>query len=501
MWSFWAFQNITKTAVICIVLTFLLQILQSLVFAVGGSLFSMVTGLPWSLYNTFVLEEKHGFNKQVCVVWSCTRSFHPEMRVSCESFKKIFANNLFQTLGFFIKDKIKGLLVGLALGLPITALLLWIIKMGGEYFFIYAWLFTFVVSLVSTTFVSFVKQFVSQLENENGLKRPFTGYRDDLRWLHCAFVWSLHSATRRGAPIWHRSLSCQYQLPAHKIIRCWRLVTRVCTDFIFSNPYFCHWRLISPRFEAVITQQCLLLRILQEQTNCFVRHADRRLCATWGGCERKRTKAKRSRSGAIFVLVDWEGGWSWNDGPDANLQNIHGICSMAAVLPASVSFWNATRVQCFRTKVVNPSKRQKGMPNQPRRRTLKKTRKNPAARTLRFWQSSVMNWAIGNWTMSWRTSSSPRWQSIALVFKRTRLFLLTQKPLQWMSCIRVLFLQQTLKMFGAQNGQVVWLTVALFCWNRWTLSWCLWCSACWSTRQNCTKHLASRYSRQWSGCS
>ena len=28
-------------------------------------LFSTITDLPWSLYSTFVIEEKHGFNKQV----------------------------------------------------------------------------------------------------------------------------------------------------------------------------------------------------------------------------------------------------------------------------------------------------------------------------------------------------------------------------------------------------------------------------------------------------
>lgn len=30
-----------------------------------ATLFSALTGFPWSLYNTFVIEEKHGFNQQV----------------------------------------------------------------------------------------------------------------------------------------------------------------------------------------------------------------------------------------------------------------------------------------------------------------------------------------------------------------------------------------------------------------------------------------------------
>uniref|UniRef100_A0AAY3ZTV9 CAAX prenyl protease n=1 Tax=Denticeps clupeoides TaxID=299321 RepID=A0AAY3ZTV9_9TELE len=43
------------------------EITQSLVFLMLATLFSALTGLPWSLYNTFVIEEKHGFNQQVLV--------------------------------------------------------------------------------------------------------------------------------------------------------------------------------------------------------------------------------------------------------------------------------------------------------------------------------------------------------------------------------------------------------------------------------------------------
>ncbi|KAF6112392.1 zinc metallopeptidase STE24 [Phyllostomus discolor] len=95
------------------------EITQSLVFLLMATLFSALTGLPWSLYNTFVIEEKHGFNQQ--------------------------------TLGFFIKDAIKKFIVTQCILLPVSSLLLYIIKIGGDYFFIYAWLFTLVVSLVLVT--------------------------------------------------------------------------------------------------------------------------------------------------------------------------------------------------------------------------------------------------------------------------------------------------------------------------------------------------------------
>ncbi|XP_063810261.1 CAAX prenyl protease 1 homolog [Pseudophryne corroboree] len=95
------------------------EIFHSLVFLLLATMFSALTGLPWSLYNTFVIEEKHGFNQQ--------------------------------TLGFFFKDAIKKFLVTQCILLPVTSLLLYIIKIGGDYFFIYAWLFTLVVSLVLVT--------------------------------------------------------------------------------------------------------------------------------------------------------------------------------------------------------------------------------------------------------------------------------------------------------------------------------------------------------------
>lgn len=95
------------------------EITQSLVFIVLCSLFGTLMGLPWSLYGTFVIEERHGFNKQ--------------------------------TIGFFFKDLVKKLVVALAIGLPLVAVLIYIIKIGGTYFFLYAWLFILVVSLLMLT--------------------------------------------------------------------------------------------------------------------------------------------------------------------------------------------------------------------------------------------------------------------------------------------------------------------------------------------------------------
>lgn len=47
------------------------EIFQSSAFLLTLNIFNTFTGLPFSIYHTFVLEERHGFNKQVSevVVW------------------------------------------------------------------------------------------------------------------------------------------------------------------------------------------------------------------------------------------------------------------------------------------------------------------------------------------------------------------------------------------------------------------------------------------------
>lgn len=77
---------------------------------------------------------------------------HPDKSLSSTVFVyfNIFSSS--QTLGFFLKDAVKKFVVTQCILLPVTSLLLYIIKIGGDYFFIYAWLFTLAVSLVSDVF-------------------------------------------------------------------------------------------------------------------------------------------------------------------------------------------------------------------------------------------------------------------------------------------------------------------------------------------------------------
>lgn len=70
-------------------------------------LLSGLLDLPWEFYNTFRLEQRFGFNRT--------------------------------TLKLFILDGLKGLLVGALLGLPIAALILWLMGAAGQAWWLWAW--------------------------------------------------------------------------------------------------------------------------------------------------------------------------------------------------------------------------------------------------------------------------------------------------------------------------------------------------------------------------
>ncbi len=100
------------------------EIKISLIFMAVNVVIGTVTSLPFELYSTFRIEKKHGFNKQ--------------------------------TPKLFFTDKVKGLLLTFVFGGPFVALLLKIIDMGGESFYIYVWAFTFVFSVFMMTIVPVV---------------------------------------------------------------------------------------------------------------------------------------------------------------------------------------------------------------------------------------------------------------------------------------------------------------------------------------------------------
>ncbi|KAL0204934.1 hypothetical protein P9112_000241 [Eukaryota sp. TZLM1-RC] len=100
--------------------------------------FSLITSLPFSIYGTFVIEERFGFNK-------CT----PRT---------------------FVADTIKGLLLKLLLAPLLTGLVIYVIKHTGPLFYIYLSIVLFVLSLL---FSVIIPNFIMPIFNK------FTPIEDD----------------------------------------------------------------------------------------------------------------------------------------------------------------------------------------------------------------------------------------------------------------------------------------------------------------------------------
>lgn len=92
------------------------EITQSLVFTGILVLLSTLLSLPTSLYFTFVIEQKHGFNKQ--------------------------------TLLLYITDTLKTLALTAIIGAPVLSAFLYIVHSTGELFYWYLWLFMVAFQLI-----------------------------------------------------------------------------------------------------------------------------------------------------------------------------------------------------------------------------------------------------------------------------------------------------------------------------------------------------------------
>lgn len=95
------------------------EIYISCIFMIFLNSINLFKELPFKVYATFVLEERHGFNKQTPL--------------------------------FFIKDQIKGFVIGQLISIPISCAVIYIVQRGGDYFFVWLWLFTGILTLVLMT--------------------------------------------------------------------------------------------------------------------------------------------------------------------------------------------------------------------------------------------------------------------------------------------------------------------------------------------------------------
>jgi STE24 endopeptidase len=80
---------------------------QQIMLVVSFGLIGGLIGLPLSLYQTFGIEQRFGFNNTTPKLW--------------------------------VSDMIKGLLVGMVLGLPLLWLVLWLMQAGGALWWLYTW--------------------------------------------------------------------------------------------------------------------------------------------------------------------------------------------------------------------------------------------------------------------------------------------------------------------------------------------------------------------------
>jgi len=80
---------------------------QQVALVVSFTLIGSLIGLPLSLYQTFGIEQRFGFNNTTPKLW--------------------------------VTDMLKGLLVGMVLGLPILWLVLWLMQAGGALWWLYTW--------------------------------------------------------------------------------------------------------------------------------------------------------------------------------------------------------------------------------------------------------------------------------------------------------------------------------------------------------------------------
>jgi STE24 endopeptidase len=101
-------------------------LLQGMATIVIVLLLSSLLEMPFNLYRTFRIEARFGFNHM--------------------------------TLGLYLADALKGLLIGAVLGLPLLAGVLWLMGRMGEYWWLYVWgvwvVFNLLILFIYPTFIA-----------------------------------------------------------------------------------------------------------------------------------------------------------------------------------------------------------------------------------------------------------------------------------------------------------------------------------------------------------
>lgn len=100
-------------------------IITGLIFTAALAFLSFLLSLPFTLYTTFIIEERFGFNRT--------------------------------TIRTFLLDIVKGIILAVLLGGPILALILWFFESTGNYSWLYCWIgvvvFSFLVQLIAPVLI------------------------------------------------------------------------------------------------------------------------------------------------------------------------------------------------------------------------------------------------------------------------------------------------------------------------------------------------------------
>jgi STE24 endopeptidase len=118
-------------------------IVTGIIVILGYTLISSLLDLPFSIYSTFVIEQKYGFNRT--------------------------------TVKTFIVDIIKGSLLGLIIGVPLLYVVLWLMEQAGSLWWLYTWFvisgFSLFMMWVYPTWIAPIFNKFEPLEEGETLKR------------------------------------------------------------------------------------------------------------------------------------------------------------------------------------------------------------------------------------------------------------------------------------------------------------------------------------------
>lgn len=113
-----------------------------------------VSSLPFSLYHTFVIEEKFGFNK---TTWAT-----------------------------FFADRAKGLALGVLIGVPLLAALMWFFTVSGQWGWLYAWiavtLFSLMMQYIAPTWIMPIFNKFIAIDAESPLKKSIMEYAEKVQF-------------------------------------------------------------------------------------------------------------------------------------------------------------------------------------------------------------------------------------------------------------------------------------------------------------------------------